>query len=161
MEIVDLKHKPHHLKTLAQWHHAQWSYLNPNKTFARRIEKMKSHLTPQFVPATFIAVDNELLGSAAIIEHDMDTRMELTPWLASVYVAPEFRKQGIGSKLVLHAMEKAKDNNIDTLYLFTPDREAFYARLGWTTIEKTNYHGYDVTIMYIDLNREPAALEDN
>lgn len=123
----------------------------------QRIEKMKSHLTPQFVPTTFIAVNDELLGSAAVIEHDMDTRMELTPWLASVYVTPEFRKQGIGSKLVLHVMEKAKENNIDKLYLFTPDREAFYARLDWTTIEKTNYHGYDVTIMYVDLHQVPTA----
>lgn len=152
MEIIDLKHKPHHLETLAQWHHAQWSYLNPNKTLAQRIEEKKFHLLSQFVPTTFIAVDGKLLGSAAVIEHDMDTRTELTPWLASVYVAPEFRRQGIGSKLVLYVMKKAKEEGIGKFYLFTPDRETFYARLGWSTIEKTDYHGYPVTVMSVNLD---------
>ena len=42
----------------------------------------------------------------------MDTRKELSPWLASVFVAPEFRKWGIGSKLVLHVMEQAREDSL-------------------------------------------------
>lgn len=151
MNILNLKEAPHYLETLAGWHHEQWSYLNPCRTFTERIDRMKAHLTPEFIPTTFVAVDQDLFGSAAIIECDMYTRKELTPWLASVYVASEFRRQGIGSKLVLHVMEKAKINKIKTLYLYTPDKEAFYARLGWETLEKTEYHGYPVTIMNVDL----------
>jgi GNAT superfamily N-acetyltransferase len=142
---------PHHLETLARWHQEEWGYFKPNKTLAMRIEAMKSHLLPEFVPTTFVAANHELLGSASIIEHDMDTRKELTPWLAGVYVAPEFRRQGIGSALVLHAMEQARENIIERLYLFTPDMDVFYARLGWKTFENTSYFGYVVTIMYVDL----------
>jgi N-acetylglutamate synthase-like GNAT family acetyltransferase len=151
MKIVNLKEVPHHLDTLSRWYHEEWSYLKPKKTLADRIERMKSHLLPEFVPTTFVATNHALFGSAAIIEHDMDTRKELTPWLAGVYVAPEFRRQGIGSKLVLHIMEQAKQNMIKRLYLFTPDRDAFYTRLGWKIFEKTSYLGYAVTIMYMDL----------
>lgn len=151
MQIINLKEVPGHLETLANWHHEQWSYLNPEKTLAERIDRMQSHLMPDFIPTTFVAVGQELFGSASIIECDMNTRKELSPWLASVYVAPEFRKQGIGSRLVLHAMEQAKNNKIKTLYLYTPDRDAFYARLGWSKLEKTDYHGYPVTIMSLSL----------
>jgi len=151
MQIINLKEVPGHLETLANWHHEQWSYLNPDRALAERIEKMQSHLTPEFIPTTFVAADQELFGSAAIIECDMDTRKELSPWLASVFVAPEFRRRGIGSKLVLHVMEKAKDNKIKTLHLYTPDREEFYKWLGWSKLEKTDYHGYPVTIMSVSL----------
>lgn len=151
MQIINLKEVPHHLETLAGWHHAQWSYLNPDRTLAERIDRMREHLVTDFIPTTFVTAKDNLFGSAAIIECDMDTRKELSPWLASVYVAPEFRRQGIGSKLVLHVMERAKDNNIKTLYLYTPDREAFYCRLGWSRLEKTDYHGYPVTIMGVNL----------
>jgi GNAT superfamily N-acetyltransferase len=48
------------------------------------------------------------MGSAAIIDSDMDTRPELTPWLASVFVAKEFRNQGVGSRLVEHVMEEVR-----------------------------------------------------
>ena len=151
MKIVNLKEMPHYLDTLARWHQEEWGYFKPNKTLAERIERMQSHLLPEFIPTTFVASNHELLGSATIIEHDMDTRKELTPWLAGVYVVPEFRGQGIGSTLVLHVMEQARENMIERLYLFTPDREAFYARLGWKIFEKTSYLGYAVTIMCVDL----------
>lgn len=151
MNIVNLKNVPHHLETLARWHQKEWSYLRPNKTLTERIDRMKSHLMAEFIPTTFVATNHELLGSAAIIKHDMYTRKELTPWLASVYVAPEFRRQGIGSALVFHIMEQARENKIERLYLFTPDREAFYTRLGWKTFEKTSYLGYAITIMCVDL----------
>ena len=151
MKIVNLKEVPHHLDTLSRWHQEEWGYFKPDKTLADRIERMKSHLLPEFIPTTFVAENDDLFGSAAIVEHDMDTRQELTPWLAGVYVASEFRGQGIGSKLVLHIMEQAKQNMIKRLYLFTPDRDTFYARLGWKTFEKTVYLGYAVTIMCVDL----------
>ena len=150
MQILNLNEIPGHLETLARWHQEQWQYFNPRGTLAERIERMKSHLSPEFIPTTFVATDQELFGSAAIIQHDMDTRKDLSPWLASVFVASEFRRQGIGSKLVRHVMEQAHQNQINTLYLFTPDREAFYAKLGWETFEKTKYRGYAVTIMRVN-----------
>jgi N-acetylglutamate synthase-like GNAT family acetyltransferase len=151
MKILDLKQVPHHLETLARWHQEEWGYFKPDKTLAERIKRMKSHLLPEFIPTTFIAENHELFGSASIIEHDMDTRKELTPWLAGVYVKSEFRRQGIGSTLVLYVMEQARKNKIERLYLFTPDMDAFYARLGWKIFEKTRYYGYLVTIMHVDL----------
>ena len=151
MKIVNLKEVPHHIDTLARWYQKEWGYFKPNETLAERIERMKSHLLPEFIPTTFVATNYGLFGSAAIIEHDMDTRKDLAPWLAGVYVAPEFRRQGIGSALVLHVMEQARKNMIERLYLYTPDMDAFYAGLGWKTFEKTSYLGYAVTIMHVDL----------
>ena len=71
-----------------------------------------------------------MVGSASLIAQDMDTRPELSPWLASVYVAAEHRRQGIGSALVRRVAQEAAALGVETLYLFTPDQEHFYARLG-------------------------------
>jgi N-acetylglutamate synthase-like GNAT family acetyltransferase len=147
MKIIDLKFEPHHIPVLANWHHREWSYLNPNGTVEQRAEKMRCYLTDDILPSTFLAKEDELLGSAAIIEHDMDTRLDLSPWLASVFVAPEYRCNGVGSKLVLHVMEKANEAGIPILYLFTPDQERFYQKLGWHTISTETYRGHLVTVM--------------
>jgi hypothetical protein len=38
-----------------------------------------------------------------------------------------------------------------TIYLFTePDTEVFYARLGWSFMERTEYRGHQEVIMAID-----------
>jgi len=108
----------------------------------------------------YIAYDTILYGSAAIVENDMDNRHDLSPWLASVFIIPEYRNQGIGSALVRHVMQQAQQSNIEKLYLYSPDREAFYHKHGWRRIDTENYHGYEVSIMEAVLTSwKPATVE--
>jgi GNAT superfamily N-acetyltransferase len=153
MLIQDLKYQPQHLPTLAAWHHHEWWSLNPGSSVEQRIEDMQAYLSADFIPSTFIATQFELMGSAAIVAHDMDINPELTPWLASVFVAPAYRNQGIGSQLVKFAMQQTHQAGIETLYLFTSaSREAFYQRLGWEVLSKEEYYGSVVSIMRVDLS---------
>jgi len=142
---------PPFVPTLAQWHHAQWSYLAVGVTLEQWAAALREHGKHQ-VPTTVIAVANQaLLGSASLIAHDMDTRMDLLPWMASVYVAPAYRRRGIGSALVKRIVEEARDLGYERLYLYTPDKEHFYARLGWVALERTMYRGYPQVVMALDL----------
>lgn len=153
MCIFDLKDEPEHICQLAAWHHAEWSYLNPRGSVEERVEKMRDYLTDAAVPSTYIYKYEEVLvGSAAIIKNDMETHPEFTPWLASVFVKPIARNKGVGSKLVKHIIQKAKLTGIKTLYLFTPDKTHFYSKLGWSTLSKEKYRGFDVSIMKVELN---------
>jgi len=153
MQIVDLKNEPKHIPQLAKWHHHEWSSLNPGRTLEQRIEYMQSYLSDGLVPSTFIAKDTILMGSAAIIVSDMETKPELTPWLASVFVRPDCRNRGVGSLLVQHVMQQAHMAGIGQLYLFTPDRASFYRRLGWHRLSEEQYCGHQVTIMSVELDR--------
>jgi GNAT superfamily N-acetyltransferase len=42
------------------------------------------------------------VGTATLLAQDVDTEQwpELSPWLAAVYVVPEYRHRGIGAALV-------------------------------------------------------------
>ena len=152
MQISNLKDKPHHLTTLARWHHAEWSYLNPQRSFDERVAEMREDLEGKLIPTTFIAEDEQgnLLGSASLLAQDMSSHPELTPWLASVYVDASQRGKGIGSTLVRQVMQHARDNGIARLYLYTPDQEQLYARLGWQLLSREPYNGTPVTIMSLD-----------
>jgi N-acetylglutamate synthase-like GNAT family acetyltransferase len=153
IKIQNLKDVPEHLTTLANWHHKQWYYLNPDESIDQRIKRMQPFLNDDLIPGTFIAEeDNELLGSAALVEHDMETKPELSPWLASVYVAPSHRRKGVGTQLVLHVMMQARLAGIDTLYLFTPDKVTFYHKLGWRLVCSEQYHNHRVSIMQAHLS---------
>jgi N-acetylglutamate synthase-like GNAT family acetyltransferase len=151
MLILNLKDKPEHLLPLAQWHHAEWSYLNPLRSFDQRVQEMQEDLEGKVIPTTFVAEDDgELLGSACILADDMSSHPELTPWLASVYVNEIHRGKGIGSTLVKRVMQHAQENGVKRLYLYTPDQEQMYARLGWQLYSREPYNGTPVTIMSID-----------
>jgi GNAT superfamily N-acetyltransferase len=158
IEIIDLKQVSDYLATLAQWHQKEWAYLNPGETLEQRMTRMQPYLNQCFIPSTFIARDTTLLGSAAIVENDMSGEpplsQPLTPWLASVFVAPEYRQMGIGTKLVRHVMAQAKQQGVETLYLYTPDKSKFYEKLGWRMNSIEPYHGHQVSIMQATLNKD-------
>ncbi|MBU1107878.1 MAG: GNAT family N-acetyltransferase [Candidatus Riflebacteria bacterium] len=150
MEILNLVDVPQCLDLISEWHHNEWSYLNPGRTLAARIEKMQEHLEGKDIPTTYVAITDRVVGSAALVESDMPERPELTPWLASVFVDSNARRQGVGRALVHRVMLYAQSVGVKTMYLYTPDREHFYAHMGWQTLEKLEYHGANVTLMKID-----------
>ena len=149
MRLEYLADYPEHLPILAQWHFQEWAYLHPeDASVAREEQFLERTLGKRRVGVTFVALEDEtLLGSASLVECDMETRRDLSPWLASVYTAPEYRRRGVGSALVQRVMEEAADIGTRTLYLFTPDQQSFYRRLGWEQFEREHYHGSDVDIM--------------
>lgn len=148
MEISFLADHPSFVPTLVQWHHQEWSYLRPGESIADRAARLRAACGRSQIPTVFVAHDGaELLGSAMLIAHDMDTRMELSSWLAGVFVASTHRGQGIGAALVRRATEEAGLQQVPRLYLYTPTAEAFYARLGWAVCDRLRYRTTDVTLM--------------
>ncbi len=77
----------------------------------------------------------------------MDTRLDLSPWLAGLYVSAPRRRQGIGATLVSAIEKKAHELGVKKLYLHTPESEVFYLKLGWQVKERPLYHGYPVSLM--------------
>jgi GNAT superfamily N-acetyltransferase len=150
MEIAFLADFVHYLPTLARWHHEQFGYLAPEASLESNVAALQRTLNRGAIPTTFIALAGEvLLGSASLVRHDLSSRPNLTPWLARVYVAPEHRRQGVGTALVSRAVAEAEQLGVEKLYLYTPDKERFYARLGWSVRERLKYRGWDTVIMQI------------
>ncbi len=119
---------------------------------AGRVARLEAKAANEALPLTWVALEGEeLLGSASLVSSDMETRPELKPWLASVFVSPAHRRRGIGGILVQHICQEAAFRGFSQLYLYTPDQERFYQRLGWRIFEKLEFHETEVTLMVIDL----------
>lgn len=112
---------------VAGWTFEAWGHLHPGLTLAQAIECLKAECGQGGVPSIFLAMQGRTpVGTASLIADDMSTRPELTPWLASVFVVPEWRGQGIASSLVQQVEEEALENGIQHFYLYTPDQQALY-----------------------------------
>lgn len=148
MQIEYLADHPGLLTELALLHHEQWGYLRPDKSLEERTEQLRAACGRGGVPTVVVAVeDGALCGSAMLIASDMDTRPDLTPWLAGVYVAAAFRGRGCGSALVRRIESEASALGVPRLYLYTPDAAGFYRRLGWNVEERCEYLGREVVVM--------------
>ena len=154
MEIVNFKQQPEYLDEIASHWQEQWGHLNPKKTMQHRKKELQEYLLTKnknSLPQLWLIREgNELLGTAAIVEDDLPSIQHgHSPWLASVYVKPDFRQQGIGNILVTHIIQQAKEF-FDSLTLFTEDKANWYERIGFKPIEKQKYSGYDIDIMQLE-----------
>jgi N-acetylglutamate synthase-like GNAT family acetyltransferase len=148
MTIEYLADHPEALATLVQWQHEEWGHLRGGETLEQRRARLARSMNRDRIPLTVVALEaGEVLGSASLIEHDMETRMDLTPWLASVFVGKQYRRRGVGAELIRRIMAEAGKLKVSLLYLYTVHSERLYASLGWTVAERTNYREQPVVIM--------------
>ena len=148
MQIELLADRPEFIPLLAEWHQREFGYLRPGFSIAERVAMLRERSGRRELPITFVASSgDELLGSAMLIAHDMDTHPEFSPWLAGVFVSPAHRRRGIGRALSEHVAREAWRLGFTVLYLYTPSAQDFYTGFGWSTLQRAHYRGTEVTIM--------------
>ncbi|MDX5435862.1 MAG: GNAT family N-acetyltransferase [Pontibacter sp.] len=123
---------PQHFDAVASWIYHQW-WEKPGNTIEVVKAPLREHLQPKSFPVTLVALDGEKpVGSVLLIEDDgVEALPELKPWLAALYVLPEYRGQGVGKLLVQALEQHAQRTGFIDLYLVATDRVSFYYELGW------------------------------
>lgn len=148
LRIGHLFETPELTPVVANWIYNQFWTDIEGVTAQSLAERFQESVNDQNVPLALIAFqDNEPVGTVSLIESDDDERTHLTPWLAALYVKPEFRSQGVGAYLVRELLEKARRLKIEKLYLGT-ERPDFYLRLGAKFHEQASP---SFTILYFSL----------
>lgn len=103
---------------------------------------------------TFVVFDGDQpVGTAALITTDLETRPDLTPWLAGVFVQPEFRRRGHATTLIRQVEAFALAAGVHVLWLYTSTAETLYTRLGWQRIGTETEAGEEVVLMRRSLSK--------
>lgn len=144
VQIVNIADYPEHLQTVLAWHRAEWAV---DESWASYTAHSRP---PDRIPEMYVALhDGAPIGTSCIHLDDLPTRKDLSPWLAGVYVHPEWRSAGIGQLLTTYAMQRAAALGLTELYLFVyhAGLKNFYSKLGWTLASEERYLGEPIFIM--------------
>ncbi len=103
-------------------------------------------------PQSFVLlVNDQPAGTASFVAQDLEERPDLTPWLASMFVAPEFRGRGYVVRLIEAVEAAARAEAVKTLWLYTSTAETVYARAGWERVDMVTHNGIPSVLMRRDL----------
>lgn len=142
--IVSIQQRPDLIPAAASWLWAEWAR-RKGRTLAMVTARLAARAEPE---QTFVALlDGVPVATASLVNADLDTRPDLSPWLASVFVDPPFRGQGHAAALVRRVEDAARAQGVGTLWLYTQHAAGLYAKLGWETVGPEMDRGISVTLM--------------
>ena len=137
------------VEVCAAWWHAQWGeWMGYTPESAR--DAITALTLPGKQAALIALLDGIPAGSVFLIDNDLESRPELTPWLAGLFVLPEARRQGVGEALVSAVLAHATSIGYETVFLYSAIG-GFYRRLGWESRETLILHELEHEIMSYSL----------
>ena len=138
---------------LAYWHVREWANVFPGWTEQIAVQEFNAQLENSELPATWMAFkDNQLIGSISALLEDAPELNDISgPWLASFYIVPEHRGQGVAQALMAAATQDVLMLGYTQWNLFTPHHEAYYTKHGWLLLEYRHLHGEPVAVMVQEL----------
>jgi GNAT superfamily N-acetyltransferase len=152
MKIEYLAENLHCLEQIAEWCCKEWPWYYNNGELAEAISYHRKTAQKSTIPFSLVALErNRLIGTISVIEEDMETRPELTPWLGCLFVDPSFRGGGIATALIKEAVRLAAKHKITKLYAWTETLGSTLSANKWQFIEDTVYRDKKVKIYYLDL----------
>jgi GNAT superfamily N-acetyltransferase len=103
---------------------------------------------PRGPEETFVLLDQDRpVATASLAHDDLAARRDLTPWLAGVFVEPDWRGRGYATELVRRVETFASAASVPILWLYTWTAEPLYARLGWQRVGLEQDRGQEVVLM--------------
>lgn len=161
MSILNLQDVPEHTAHVADriWQ-AWW---RPAGATLEAVEAALAEvLAADGFPFTLVSVtDGVFSGTVTAIASDLAERPDLGPWIAALWVEPDYRGNGIAEALVATALERLAKLGHGTVYLCAkPRMREYYARRGWQLLEQdVGADGLDVFQRRLDATASLAPMQ--
>lgn len=131
----------------ARWRIDTFSDVLTN-SFEQEIVTLNEFAAVKKGQAGFVAHwDGQPVGVGLLVPTEIEPRHPVTPWLAGLFVVPEFRQHGIATSLINAVGQEALGQGNESIYLYTDESEMFYAKCGWSVEERGIWHGLPTLLM--------------
>ncbi len=145
-----LKDRKDLIETCARWSFNEWGHYIPHRTLEDFIRWRKHYaIYDSELPLTLVAFLDDMPVGMCSLAKTRGILPELSPWLASLYVEPAYRKRGIGALLEQKICAIAQGLGYTHIYCFTSDKAVipWYEKQGWQIREKSQVHNHEVTVL--------------
>jgi GNAT superfamily N-acetyltransferase len=144
MQISTLRQRPGFATAIAARCWAEW-WSDSDTSLADYRRGIEACALSEVLPGCFVAhAGDDYVGSILLIANDLDSRPNLTPWLAALWVEPNHRRQGVAARLMAAACVHTARLRYPMAYLCaTPEKTRYYLNRGFHVIE-TDVEGMNV-----------------
>ena len=106
------------------------------------------------LPLAVVAfVKDVAVGTGCLKTNDFTARPDLCPWVAGIYVIPDYRRRGVASIILQRLEQESVNLGYPCCFLWTASAELLYFKHGWEVVERVDYCDAPATIMTKTANK--------
>lgn len=136
LEINLLNRQPQYIQAVSNMIYQEFVVGTASRKSLKDVEVFFTNTKINAFPMTFIAeIDGQCVGTVSVFENDWSARPQYKPWLASLYVEPDYRSQKVGQHLITCLLAYLKQRGYAEIYLKTGNASDYYKKRGWQLIE--------------------------
>lgn len=133
MEILSLRENPHMQEWFLLWYQEKWDGDGGLDAFLDSLEAAPEAEGP--MPQWYLLLDGrKIVGGLGLMDEEVYLWPELSPWIATLYIAPEYRGHDYGGVLIRRGLEDLRRLGYEKAYLCTR-HEGYYERFGFSLRE--------------------------
>lgn len=148
LNFVTTTERPDLVETTGRWRWEAFfvdSELSLEKMLAIEAECASAD---QPIPRVFVLLKEGIaIGMVALCFDDLEGRPEVNPWLAGLYIESSQRDHGYALLLIEHVEQRARENGVKQLSLYTSEAVGLYRKAGWEEFEHFQRHEKKFSIM--------------
>ena len=131
LEVFNLADKPEYIQSVVDVFFQEWGSRNNINNHHFWESWVRYSLSKEDIPQTLIGLkDNTLIATAGLWRCDLQSRQDLFPWFGGLWIKPEYRLLGFGTRMQMEALKRLQIMGYRTVYLFT-DLNDYYEKTGW------------------------------
>ena len=133
IEFLDDHHRL--IPIVEKYFQSEWDEYYGSKGPDAALNDIKFLCNKSKLPICLVALRNGSFSGAIALRHKSDSHKDLSPWLTSLFVVPEERRQGIGTRLLKTLEKLSLDFGYSKVFARSATAVDFFMKNNWVPFD--------------------------